>query len=55
MRSRLLFTFGYLIGMSIQALISEKELIWWLFQYGILITINIIWWIVTIIKRKKQK
>lgn len=53
--SRLLFTFGYLTGISIQALIAERELSWWILQYGILGAINLIWWIILIINRKITK
>lgn len=38
--------FGYLTGMSIQVLIADRELGWWLFQFGFLGAIHLIWWIV---------
>jgi membrane protein DedA with SNARE-associated domain len=52
MKTRILLTIGYLLGTLLQELLAEKDLVWWILQFGFLGIIHIVWWLVLIIKRK---
>ena len=51
---RITFTIGYAVTMLLQGLIVSRSEHWWYFQLFVLGLINLIWWIVLIIKRKRK-